>query len=77
MGQTGTALALGAWFAAVVGLSDNVARPLLLGSRMRLPLPLVVIAVAGGLLAFGPLGTLLGPMIAAATLAGLQRWRRP
>lgn len=68
-GELARAAALAAWFAVVVGLSDNVVRPLFLKSRISLPLPLLVVGVVAGLKSFGPAGALLGPVVVAAAAA--------
>jgi predicted PurR-regulated permease PerM len=64
-GATAKAAALAAWFALVVGTSDNIVRPILLGSRMKLPIPLVFIGVIGAMKAFGLAGMFIGPLVIA------------
>ncbi len=64
-GQPAKALLLAGWFALVVGTSDNILRPVLIGTRSRLPVAIVVVGVLGGIGAFGPLGAFLGPVIMA------------
>jgi len=49
----------------VIGLIDNVVRPILVGRDTRLPDYLVLISTLGGLVAFGPNGVVIGPVIAA------------
>lgn len=63
------AVLLGAWFVVIVGLSDNVARPFLLRAKMKVPLPLIIVGVFGGIGAFGISGVFFGPIIAAVALA--------
>jgi predicted PurR-regulated permease PerM len=50
------------WLVLVVGLCDYVLRPRLMEGRMRLHSLLVLIALFGGIEAFGPLGVILGPL---------------
>ena len=38
----------------VVGLSDNVLRPLMLGRGLEVPMPVILIGVIGGMLVDGP-----------------------
>lgn len=64
-GAAGKAAALALWFALVVGLSDNVVRPILLGAQTKLPIPLVFVAVIGALKAFGLAGLFIGPLALA------------
>ncbi len=68
-GNTGKAVLLAAWFVFIVGLSDNVARPFLLRSKMQIPIPVIVAGVFGGLAAFGISGAFFGPIIAAVAMA--------
>lgn len=55
--------------AGVVGLVDNFLRPVLISGRARLNGLLVFISVLGGLVAFGPIGVVLGPIIVALSVA--------
>ena len=68
-GHYGKALLLAVWFSVVVGLSDNVLRPILIGARTRLPVALVLIGVLGGIKAMGPIGAFLGPVVMAVAAA--------
>lgn len=68
-GQVWQALALVAWGTLVIGLVDNVLRPVLVGKETRMPDWLVLVSTLGGLSAFGPNGFVLGPVIAAIFLA--------
>lgn len=63
------ALGLTAWGVLVIGLVDNVLRPILVGKETRLPDYLVLLATLGGLAAFGLTGFVIGPVIAAIFLA--------
>lgn len=58
-------LALIAFGVLVIGLVDNLLRPLLVGRDTRLPDYLVMVATLGGLSTFGINGLVLGPAIAA------------
>jgi predicted PurR-regulated permease PerM len=53
----------------VIGLVDNVLRPILVGKETRLPDYLVLVATLGGLAVFGLNGFVIGPVIAAIFLA--------
>ena len=68
-GQTGSALALVAWGAVVVGLADNLLRPLLVGRDTGMPDYLVLISTFGGIAVLGLNGFVVGPTIAAMFLA--------
>jgi predicted PurR-regulated permease PerM len=64
-GSIWPALGLTAWGVLVIGLVDNVLRPILVGKETRLPDYLVLIATLGGLAVFGLNGFVIGPVIAA------------
>lgn len=68
-GSIWPAVALTAWGVLVIGLVDNVLRPILVGKETRMPDYLVLIATLGGLAAFGINGFVIGPVIAAIFLA--------
>jgi predicted PurR-regulated permease PerM len=53
----------------VIGLVDNVLRPMLVGRDTRLPDYVVMIATLGGIAVFGINGLVLGPVIAAMFVA--------
>ncbi|MES3000259.1 MAG: AI-2E family transporter [Pseudomonadota bacterium] len=62
-------IALIVWGVIVIGLVDNVLRPMLVGKETRLPDYLVLIATLGGLSVFGLNGFVIGPVIAAMFIA--------
>jgi predicted PurR-regulated permease PerM len=68
-GSIWPALGLTAWGVLVIGLVDNLLRPILVGKQTRLPDYLVLIATLGGLAVFGLNGFVIGPVIAAMFLA--------
>jgi predicted PurR-regulated permease PerM len=53
----------------VIGLIDNVLRPLLIGQDIRVPDYLVLVSSLGGLTIFGASGLVIGPILAAMFLA--------
>ena len=63
------AIVLGAWGFLVIGSIDNFLSPRLVGRRARLHELLIFFSVLGGLQVFGILGLVLGPVLAAITLA--------
>jgi len=52
----------------VIGLIDNVLRPLLVGRDTRMPDYLILLSTLGGLTVFGPSGFVIGPIVAALFL---------
>ena len=63
------ALGLVAWGVLVIGLVDNLLRPILVGKDTRLPDYVVMIATLGGMSVFGINGFVVGPAIAAMAIA--------
>ena len=53
----------------VIGLVDNVLRPILVGKDTRLPDYVVLMTTLGGMVVFGINGFVLGPTIAAMFIA--------
>lgn len=70
------ALFLAIWSVTVVGLIDNVVKPLLAKGSMDMPGAVVFFSLIGGLSAFGPIGLLLGPLTVAFFVALLRIYRR-
>ena len=57
------------FFIVVIGLVDNILRPLLVGKETRMPDYLVLISTLGGMEIFGLNGFVIGPLIAALFIA--------
>ncbi len=68
-GATWQALALAAWGVLVIGLVDNLLRPVLVGKDIGMPDYLVMISTLGGMVVFGINGFVLGPLITAMFIA--------
>jgi predicted PurR-regulated permease PerM len=68
IGKTVSAVCLMLWCAAVVGTADNVLRPILVGRDTSMPDLLIFVSTLGGLVAFGAVGILIGPLVAALFL---------
>lgn len=75
-GSIGWAIALALWGAIVVGSVDNLLRPLVVGREARLPDLVVLVSVLGGIAAFGAIGLVLGPILAALVDTQLEIYRR-
>jgi predicted PurR-regulated permease PerM len=56
----------------VIGLVDNVLRPILVGKDTRIPDYVILLATLGGIAAFGVNGFLIGPVIAALFLSSWE-----
>lgn len=76
IGSLQEAAGLGLWFVLIVGFSDNLVRPLIIGAGLRLSFPVLVVSLAGGVQAFGLMGVFFGPLLAAAAVAAARGARK-
>jgi predicted PurR-regulated permease PerM len=72
-GSHGWGIALLVW-SVLVGMIDNVLKPMLIKRGADLPILLIFAGVLGGLLAFGVIGLFVGPVILAITYTLLRDW---
>src|SRR5690606_24117390 len=68
------AAVLTAFGAVVIGLADNVLRPILVGKDSKLLAYVVLIPTLGGMALFGLTGFVIGPLIAAVFVAAWSRY---
>jgi predicted PurR-regulated permease PerM len=68
-GHTGAGIFLLVWGTLIVGLADNLLRPLLISGRSEVPTLAVFVGVLGGLAAFGMVGMFLGPILISLLVA--------
>jgi len=68
-GATGAGVGLIAYGVLVIGLADNVLRPILVGKDTKMPDWVVLISTIGGIAIFGINGFVIGPVIAAMFIA--------
>lgn len=73
-GETGWAIFMLVWGAAVISSIDNFLKPLLIARGSTLSLALIFLGVLGGVLAFGFIGVILGPVLLALGLALGRAW---
>ncbi|MGZ8260290.1 MAG: AI-2E family transporter [Caldimonas sp.] len=71
-GQLWQGFSLVAFGVFVIGLIDNVLRPILVGKDTRLPDYVVLISTVGGLTLIGINGFVIGPLVAAMFVAAWQ-----
>ena len=64
------------WSALVVGMVDNVLKPMLIKGGMELHGAVVFFALIGGFMAFGLVGLVLGPLSVSLLLAVLRIYER-
>jgi predicted PurR-regulated permease PerM len=71
-GDVTSGVILIAYGVAVIGLADNILRPLLVGRDTKLPDWLVLLSTLGGLVMFGINGFVMGPLVAAVFIVFWQ-----
>jgi len=75
-GHTGWGIFLAVWGAAVVGMADNVLKPMFISRGSALPFIIILLGIVGGMLAFGFLGVFLGPTLLAVGYSLIGEWTR-
>jgi predicted PurR-regulated permease PerM len=65
IGRTLAAVLLLAWCLVVVGTIDNFLRPWLVGKDTKMSDLLVLLSTLGGIIMFGAVGVIIGPIVAA------------
>jgi predicted PurR-regulated permease PerM len=69
IGDTTQAIILSLFGALVIGLVDNILRPILVGRDTKMPDYIVLLSTLGGLALFGVNGFAIGPLVAALFMA--------
>lgn len=59
----------------VISMVDNILRPLIIGSRTKMPTILILFSVLGGIKLFGMIGFVMGPLIMAAFISVFEIFR--
>jgi predicted PurR-regulated permease PerM len=70
------ALFLAAWGLVVVGLVDNLVKPLLIRRGLEIHGGIVFFSLIGGLATFGAIGLIVGPLVVAMFLAVMRLYHR-
>lgn len=68
-GEIISAIILTAYGSIIIGLSDNLLRPILVGRDTKLPDYIVLLSTLGGIVMFGVNGFVMGPLVAALFMA--------
>lgn len=71
--STGTAIGF-AIFAIILGLSDNVLKPLLLGRGVDAPMLVILLGAIGGMIVWGILGLFIGSVLLAVAYKLFMAW---
>jgi predicted PurR-regulated permease PerM len=57
-----------------VGLVDNILKPLLMARGLATPMPVVMVGVIGGAIAYGIVGLFFGPIVLSVAWAVVVAW---
>ncbi len=76
LGKTWQAIFLAAWAAAVVGLVDNLLKPILIRGGVQIHGVVIFFSLIGGVLVFGAIGLLVGPLAVSFFLAVVRFGQR-
>lgn len=74
-GFYGKAIVLAIIGAFVIGLVDNILRPIIIGARVNLHPIAVFFSIFGGIVVLGPVGILVGPVLLSVSLGAVQVMR--
>ncbi len=73
--HTFAAVGLALWGGLIVGLIDNVIRPVVVGEHAQLPILLLFLGVLGGIQTYGLIGALVSPLVIACVFAFARIYR--
>ena len=75
-GETVDAILLAVYGVAIIGFSDNLLRPLLIGRHVEVHPLLLFFGILGGIAVFGFVGIILGPVVVSFLVASSRLLRR-
>jgi predicted PurR-regulated permease PerM len=67
--STGWGIFMLVWAFGAVSILEHLLKPILIGSRAHMPFILIFFSIVGGIMLYGLLGFLLGPMLVASFLS--------
>ena len=71
--STTVAILFTIWF-IVSGLSDVVLKPLMIGHGLEVPMPIILLGVIGGVIAYGLVGLFIGAVLLAVGYVLFREW---
>jgi predicted PurR-regulated permease PerM len=75
-GHVVAGIALAVWAVGVIGMVDNVLKPIFIRGSVQIHGAVIFFALFGGLAAFGPVGFLVGPLAVSFLVAVIRMYRR-
>jgi predicted PurR-regulated permease PerM len=61
-------------YMVLVGLMDNILRPVLMARGLATPMPVIIVGVIGGAIAYGIVGLFFGPIVLSVAWVVLVAW---
>jgi predicted PurR-regulated permease PerM len=61
-------------YMVLVGLMDNILKPLLISRGLSTPLPVIIVGVIGGTIAYGIVGLFFGPIVLSVAWVVVAAW---
>ena len=61
-------------YMVAVGFMDNILRPILVARGLTTPIPVIMLGVIGGTLAYGIIGLFFGPIVLSVAWALMVDW---
>ena len=74
--STGVAIFFLVWF-IISGMSDAALKPLLIGHGLEVPMPVILLGVIGGVMAYGLVGLFIGAVLLAVGYVLMREWLAP
>jgi len=71
--STTVAILFTVWF-VIAGLSDAVLKPLMIGHGLEVPMPVILLGVIGGVIAYGLVGLFIGAVLLAVGYVLFREW---
>lgn len=71
--STTVAIIFTVWF-ILAGLSDAVLKPMMIGHGLEVPMPIILLGVIGGVMAFGLVGLFIGAVVLAVGYVLFSEW---
>jgi predicted PurR-regulated permease PerM len=75
-GEWKSAVILAVWGTFVIGLSDNILYPVLVGKRMHFHTVIIFLFLLGGMFVLGAAGVIIGPLSLALSYTLLEIWHK-
>jgi predicted PurR-regulated permease PerM len=72
--QSTTVAIIFAVWSVVGGLSDAVLKPMMIGHGLEVPMPIILLGVIGGVMAYGLVGLFIGAVILAVGYVLFYEW---